>query len=581
MKMRKKLYGVLTLMLSILCILGLVAPSFAIEPGVSDIKGHWAQDVIKTWLDQGRISGYPEGTFRPDQSVTRAEFMSMVNQAFGFEKEIDVQYSDVRQTDWFAAAVKKAVSAGYISGYPDGTMKPERSISRQEAAVILTRSLSLIQNASRANLFKDWAEIPRWSKGSVGAVLKAEVMSGYPDDSFRPDHNMTRAEAVTALDKAMAGYWVISQAGTYGPSTGTAIYQNVVVKSDEVNLQNLSISGNLTIAENLGNGVVTLNQLTVEGDAIIQGDSKDRVQMNGGTYANIVYAETAELSYTTPPFAFSVQGSYHEALYQTQTTLRDQGQLFGILIDNAADWKSARTLYKFESARTGQTLDYEDDYFRAYALLLVFGDQGSSSVQYQFGKSESTDSLIDVTLEKYVPEIGTTDMVMKGFVAGLEKTNLYLSDGAKKPLNITQRIIQIPSDTARDDLATYDLKLGNLSVYLTPLELDFRMSQPPLYVEKRFEGYEERRIYEDVEILIVENEVFMISTTSSNYATPRGIRVGDTAAALKAQYGEPSLVKTLDNGNEIYSFDIAGLYHLFHAEIKGEVIVRLQVNLTM
>jgi hypothetical protein len=57
--------------------------------------------------------------------------------------------------------------------------------------------------------------------------------------------------------------------------------------------------------------------------------------------------------------------------------------------------------------------------------------------------------------------------------------------------------------------------------------------------------------------------------------------VGDTAAALKAQYGEPSLVKTLDNGNEIYSFDIAGLYHLFHAELKGEVIVRLQVNLTM
>lgn len=287
-------------------------------------------------------------------------------------------------------------------------------------------------------------------------------------------------------------------------------------------------------------------------------------------------------SYTTPPFAFPIKGGYHEGLALEQEALKEKGQLFGLLIDSTEDWTEAIETYRFESAREGQGLNYGDDYFESYALLIVFAEQGSSSIQYQFGKAEATDSLIDVTIEQYLPEIGTADMVLKGFVAGMEKDALYLPDGSPKPLNITQRTISPTTDTPVDDLTVEDLRLGNLSVRLAALELDFRMAQKPERVELAHDGYEQWRYYENgIEILIIENEVFMISTENPDYPTPRGLKVGDTLETLNALYGEASMIEALENGNELHSFDLSGEYHLFHAEIKGDTIVRLQVNLTM
>jgi len=289
-------------------------------------------------------------------------------------------------------------------------------------------------------------------------------------------------------------------------------------------------------------------------------------------------------TYTTPPFAFPIKGDYHEALAEAQEALHEKGdsQLFGLLIDNTAAWNDAIETYGFESAREGQTLNYGDAYFENYALLIVFADQSSSSIQYQFGKAEATDYLIDATLEQYLPEIGTTDIVMKGFVAGLEKETLYLPDGSPKPLNITQRTIPAVTDTPVDDLSIEDLRLGNLSVRLAALELDFRMAQKPERVETAQDGYEETRYYENgIEIMIIENEVFMISTDNPDYPTPRGLKVGDSLETLNTLYGEASIIETMENGNDLHSFDLSGEYHLFHAEIKDGTIVRLQVNLTM
>jgi hypothetical protein len=249
------------------------------------------------------------------------------------------------------------------------------------------------------------------------------------------------------------------------------------------------------------------------------------------------------------------------------------------MIDSAEEWDAAIEKYKFESAREGQTLDYNADYFEKYALLLVFADQGSSSVQYQFGKAEATDFLLDVTLEQYLPEMGTTDIVMKGFVAGLEKSDLYLKDGRKKPLNITQRTIPAVTDTPRDELTIEDLRLGNLTVRLAAIELDFRMARLPESVEKNDKDFIENRAYGDVDIMIVENEVFMISTESADYPTPRGLKVGDSTEQLKVLYGEPSEIQKTDSGNDLYSYDLSGEFFLFHAEIKDGTIIRLQVNL--
>lgn len=86
----------------------------------SDIEGYWAEEVILDWAKKGFVKGYNDGTFRPKNEITRAEFMSLVNNAFGFIKEMDIDFKDVLEGKWYISTIKKAKAAGYINGYEDG-----------------------------------------------------------------------------------------------------------------------------------------------------------------------------------------------------------------------------------------------------------------------------------------------------------------------------------------------------------------------------------------------------------------------------------------------------------------------------
>ncbi len=182
---------------------------------MSDLSDHWARDYIYTWVEEGLISGYDDGTFRPDNAITRAEFMYIVNRAYGFNESVtpaDISFTDVSATDangvsiWYYTPVRIAVAAGYISGYDDGTMRPNDPISRQEAAVVITKLNNLTPDASKAVGFKDSASIEAWSKPYIGAVAEATFMKGDDLGNFNPTKNLTRAEAVVLLSKSSEGY---------------------------------------------------------------------------------------------------------------------------------------------------------------------------------------------------------------------------------------------------------------------------------------------------------------------------------------------------------------------------------------
>jgi len=126
---------------------------FVFANDFSDITNHWAKSEIESWIEKGFIQGYSDGTFKPDNNISRAEFMTLINNAFGYTQEDVISYSDVPADAWFASQVAKAKAAGYISGYPDGTMKPNSPISRQEAASIIVRIMGLEENIKEANKF--------------------------------------------------------------------------------------------------------------------------------------------------------------------------------------------------------------------------------------------------------------------------------------------------------------------------------------------------------------------------------------------------------------------------------------------
>ena len=120
-----------------------------------DISGHWAETQIKEWANIGYINGYPDGTFLPDNSITRAEFLTLVNKIFKFENKTNINFIDVRPDYWAYSEIQKGISAGYVSGDKNGTFRPDDFITRQEAAVIINKLLDNTEITENKPNFKD------------------------------------------------------------------------------------------------------------------------------------------------------------------------------------------------------------------------------------------------------------------------------------------------------------------------------------------------------------------------------------------------------------------------------------------
>ncbi|MDD4766947.1 MAG: S-layer homology domain-containing protein [Desulfotomaculaceae bacterium] len=288
MKSKNKI--LLAIGLAAVMILMFAGQSLAAPP---DIQNHWAEKQITDWVEKGYISGYPDGSFKPDNTITRAEFVTMVNRAFGKNATAPVSFPDVSSNDWFAAEVARAVAAGYISGYDDGAFRPNENIKRQEAAVIITRLLNLAvsEDAEVLNQFADYVDIPQWSKGYIGAVVAAGYMSGYPDQTYQPVGYITRAEAVSTLERALAASietTTYDMMGTYGPAEGVkTIDGSVNISAAGVTLQNTVITGNLFLAESIGDGDVALKNVIVQGNTVIKGGGSQSVALENCSMPNI------------------------------------------------------------------------------------------------------------------------------------------------------------------------------------------------------------------------------------------------------------------------------------------------------
>ncbi len=262
----------------VLCLLLPAAPLALAAP--SELDGHWAKEAVVRWNSRGIIKGYPDGSLKPDGLITRAEFAALINRTFGFAASKPVEFADVHSGDWYEQDIEKAYSAGYMLGYTDGTVQPGGNITRQEASLILARLQKLSQDAEDYP-FADVSSIPSWSKWAVMACAGKGLMVGYPDGSFQPEAGITRAETVTTLDRMFAE--IYSEPGVYGSEVMTDIEGGVVVTATGITLQNVTIEGDLLIAQAVGDGEVTLKNVVVEG----------RTQVSGGGAHSVIVIDSA------------------------------------------------------------------------------------------------------------------------------------------------------------------------------------------------------------------------------------------------------------------------------------------------
>ncbi len=196
--------GALVLITAITCIALPVSANQVFSDLTSE---HWCYNKIIDFEKKGYVCGYEDGTFKPDQTITRAEYVKIVNNFFGYKLEADKGsgFSDVTSGDWFYPYVNEAVKRGYITGYEDGTFRPEDPIRRQEATVILSRILKIDDEEYPANhldglaQYSDGEEVEDWAYKAVHSYSVYNFINGYEDGTLRILQNVTRAETVELL----------------------------------------------------------------------------------------------------------------------------------------------------------------------------------------------------------------------------------------------------------------------------------------------------------------------------------------------------------------------------------------------
>jgi len=193
----KKYLFILLLILVFLC-----PGQNAFAQTLTDVQDHWAKGYIGQLVDAGVISGYPDGAFRPESSITRAEFIKtlVVSRGLPLKPRVNPTFADVETDHWHYPYIETAVAAGIIvpGDYIQFTFDPDEPITRVEAAIFLSRSLDLIEESAYTG-FDDGYQIPQEFRGYIRAAKERGLITGYPNGTFKPWNPITRAETCKIL----------------------------------------------------------------------------------------------------------------------------------------------------------------------------------------------------------------------------------------------------------------------------------------------------------------------------------------------------------------------------------------------
>ncbi|MHB8919086.1 MAG: S-layer homology domain-containing protein [Desulfocucumaceae bacterium] len=170
--------------------------------GFSDIGGHWAEKEILAMAARGIVRG-TGGRAMPEDKVTRAQFSTFLVLLLGISGNgSDLPFTDADKSAWYYQSLSNAYGAGLVKGYGNGLIGPNDLITREQVAVMVVEAVKYSGKALPAAeilTFSDTAMISAWASGPVSVVKSLGIISGYPDNTFRPGQNATRAEALVIL----------------------------------------------------------------------------------------------------------------------------------------------------------------------------------------------------------------------------------------------------------------------------------------------------------------------------------------------------------------------------------------------
>ena len=240
----------------------------------------WYAAAVSAAVDNGLLYGKSATVIDPNGDMTRAEMAAIINRSFGCYKAADIsQYKDVSKNKWYYKDVALAVQMGTYNGRSSSSMAPDAPITREEAMTVVARALELDYDSySKTDLskFSDRNKISNWALPYVRAMVGADYIHGRTK-GLEPLDNITRAEFAQIFYNII-GTYIVSK-GTYDKD----IKGSVLIRTDDVELKNLTVDGDLIIGCGAADGKITLDNVTVKGRLLVWGGGTKAVCCNNGT----------------------------------------------------------------------------------------------------------------------------------------------------------------------------------------------------------------------------------------------------------------------------------------------------------
>ena len=188
------------------------------QAAFTDINSHWAKECISQMAPRKLVSGYPDGTFRPNATITRAEFAVLMLNAFPDApiKRNGTSFKDVPTSYWAHKAIQDAYRRGFFSGYPGGVFQPNQAIPRSQAVGVVAgaKNYSIPENPTQTlgQYFNDATQIPEYAKNAIASAAVNSIVVNYPNvKQLKPNQTATRGEVAALMCRALNIYAVPPQ----------------------------------------------------------------------------------------------------------------------------------------------------------------------------------------------------------------------------------------------------------------------------------------------------------------------------------------------------------------------------------
>ena len=380
----------------------------------------WYAEAVSAAVDNGLLYGKSSSIIDPNGDMTRAEMAAIINRSFGCYKTADIsQYKDVSKSKWYYKDVALAVQMGTYNGRSSSSMAPDAPISRQEAMTVVARALELDYDAyakTDLSAFSDRSEISNWALPYVRAMVGADYIHGRTK-GLEPLDNITRAEFAQIFYNII-GTYIVSK-GTYDKD----IKGSVLIRTDDVELKNLTVDGDLIIGCGAADGKIVLDNVTVKGRLLVWGGGTKAVYCNAGTNmpavvvarvddaVKVIYdrdstlavIDTIKVRITERARAFKET----EVVFYDVSGLREaQKQLNAIVADNQIAVVAPAHLYAIvgeQSVKAEFTNNSKSDTYKVEIRRNKDNTLIADAFELAAGKSVSTLTLLEV------PEFGNVE----------------------------------------------------------------------------------------------------------------------------------------------------------------------------